>query len=184
MLRKVLDRMVGTVSNAGLAIGMFLTFAMVIHVSAEVVARQLFSRPLVATVEIVSFYYMVAVAFVPLGLVQRRQAHIVAEAIAAVVPKSLQGMSEILGKVLSVLVTAALLYSSALIAMRKTGFGEAVMTAHGELPTWPSRWLVVIGFSAMLLVMLVQLFEPFKGTADETADEAKENTNNASASEE
>jgi len=51
------------------AVGVIL---MMVHVCADIVARTITGASLPATVEIVSYYYMVLVAFLPLAWVERR----------------------------------------------------------------------------------------------------------------
>src|SRR5262245_27457380 len=52
---------------------------MMIQISADVVFKFLFGRPITATIEIVSTYYMVALVFLPLAFVDRTSGHISAD---------------------------------------------------------------------------------------------------------
>ena len=172
-MRRMISGLMKGISQGGISIGMLLIFLMVVHVSSEILSRVLFNAPLVATFEIVSYYYMVAIAFVPLGYVQANHEHIEAEAIANIVPRRMRRVTNMIGFILSMIVTAGLLYSTTVSALRQTRHGEAVMTAFGQLPTWPSRWLLPLGFAAMLSMMLYQLLIRRRITApdDEPSDE-------------
>lgn len=145
------------IGRIGATVGMVLVLLMTLHITAETVSRLVFGQPLVGTIEIVSYYYMIAIAFAPLGFAQEKHEHIEAEVFNTLIPARVRGGAEILGYVLSSATVAALLYASFLTARRQTGFGEAILTTYGELPTWPGRWLVVIGFLGMLTVMIYQL---------------------------
>src|SRR6266567_2009403 len=49
---------------------------MMLHVNADVVGRLLLNHPIPVTIEVVSYYYMVAVIFLPLAAVERADHHI------------------------------------------------------------------------------------------------------------
>ena len=60
---------------------------MMLHIAADVVARYIFNSPLHGTVEIVSAYYMVAVVFLPLAMIERSNGHIVVELVTQHLPR-------------------------------------------------------------------------------------------------
>src|SRR5690606_21040729 len=60
-------------------VGILAGAAMMLHVCADVTGRYFFNHPLVGTTEIVSGWYMVAVAFLPWAYLARTDNHIVAE---------------------------------------------------------------------------------------------------------
>ena len=86
MVRRVLNytsTLVAWVSGAALLL-------MMLHIAADVALRYLFSAPLHGTVEIVSTYYMVAVVFLPLALIELRNGHIVVELVSQHFPARVQ----------------------------------------------------------------------------------------------
>lgn len=149
------------VSRLGLFVGIGVIALMVLHITAEVIARSVFGKPLIGTIEVASYFYMVAAAFVPLGYAQDRHDHIEAEVFEGLVPKALRKFTRILGMLLSIVASGLLLYATVNVALRQTRFGEAVMTLMGELPIWPARWLLPLGLAGMIVVMINQLF--FRG---------------------
>lgn len=149
------------VSRLGLFVGIAIIAVMVLHITAEVIARSFFGKPLVGTIELASYYYMVAAAFVPLGYAQYRHDHIEAEVFEGLIPRALRKFTRILGMLLSIAAAGLLLYATTNVALRQTRFGEAVMTIMGELPIWPARWLLPLGLAGMIIVMINQLF--FRG---------------------
>src|SRR3546814_16577296 len=56
-----------------------IMLAMVLHIVADVMARYLFNQPLAGTIEVVSNWYMVGVAFLPLAYVQWHREHLIVE---------------------------------------------------------------------------------------------------------
>lgn len=145
------------ISAVGNAIGMILIGLMVIHVTVEVIARGVFLRPIPGTIEIGTYYYMIAVAFVPLGYVQWRRQHIEAEAISNFIPARLRRITTTLGVILSIGVAGLLTYGTVLAALRQTRFGASVWTTVGQIPVWPGRWMLPLGFGALAIVLLYQL---------------------------
>ena len=61
------------------AIGIAAVGLMMFHITFDVIGKYLFNAPLPATLEIVSHYYMVVVVFLPLAMVEKRDAHISVE---------------------------------------------------------------------------------------------------------
>ena len=57
---------------AGLAIlGGIATITLMLHVGADILMRNFFNAPIPATYEIVTHYYMIALAFIPLAWLER-----------------------------------------------------------------------------------------------------------------
>ena len=63
---------------------------MMVQVTLDVAMRHLFGSPLPGTLTIVSYYYMVIAAFVPLALAEQREAHISVEFVTDLMPKGVQ----------------------------------------------------------------------------------------------
>ena len=143
-MRKTLVVIVSVVEKSGLYLAMLLTLIMALHVAAEIVA----------------YFYMVAVSFLPLGFCQAKGEHVSADAFVSVIPRSLRPYAEWLGKMLSVIVCLILLWATTDMAIRQTLLGEAVRSAYFDIPVWLSRWLVPLGLLSMVLVMLAQMFMP------------------------
>ena len=155
-------------SHVGLYLGMAAVAAMACHVTVEVLSRLAFGRPLTGTIEIVSYFYMVAVTFLPLGNVQTRREHIVADAIANMLPKMIRPVTDFVGRLVSIAVGAFLLWGVTDMALRQTRIGEAVRAAYFDIPIWPARWMLTIGLGAMLLMMIVQLLSPQPSHSNDT----------------
>lgn len=169
-----LSRLVGVIAEVVAWIAMAAAALMALHVSAEIVSRLVLGRGLTGTIETVSYYYMVAVTFLPLGRVQAHHDHIVADSLAMVVPRILRPITDLLGKLISVGVMALLLAGAISSALSKTEMGEYIVASTFDLPIWPARWFAVIGIGAMLLVMLAQLLggRPGQVTPPDPADHA------------
>lgn len=159
-MRGLIVNVVGLVQKAGLYLAMFLTLVMALHITAEIVGRRFFNYPLPGTIEIVSYFYMVSVSFLPLGYSQAVGEHVSADAFMAVIPRGLRLYAEWLGKMLSVVICVVLLWATTQMAIQQTQLGEAVKSAYFDIPVWWTRWLVPLGLLSMVMVMLAQMFLP------------------------
>lgn len=159
-MRRLIVNVVFFVQKSGLYLSMFLALIMALHVTAEIVGRRFFNYPLPGTIEIVSYFYMVSVSFLPLGYSQAVGEHVSADAFMALIPRKLRPHAEWLGKMLSVIVCLILLWATTQMAVQQTRLGEAVQSAYFDIPVWWTRWLVPLGLLSMVMVMLAQMFLP------------------------
>ena len=149
--------------NLMLWLGLIAGFAMMIHVSADVTGRTVFNRPLHGTTEIVSGWYMVAIAFLPWAWIEQRNNHIVA------------GMFEHLGgprfnfwlnavvKTCTFVFIAVFTWQVAVRAVQQTSAGEVWEAAGGFIPIWPSRWLLPVAGGLMGLYMALRVVSDLAG---------------------
>jgi TRAP-type C4-dicarboxylate transport system permease small subunit len=107
-----------------------LVLCMVAHVSADVTMRYIFEQPMDSTILYVSAFYMVAIAFLPLGLVEQKDSHIAVELLVENFPDKLQ---------------AFLLFIATLITAYSIESG-------GKVITWPTYFFLPVGFGMMSLV--------------------------------
>ena len=133
---------------------------MMVHICADAALRTLFNTSFPGTLEIVSFYYMVSVVFLPLAYIQLQRGHVIIELFT-------NGLSYRTNAVID-----GIVYTLATIAMAyftMAAFEKAVkMTELGEFVlgvilvyTWPARWLVVAGTGVMSIVYALSAIEEF-----------------------
>jgi TRAP-type C4-dicarboxylate transport system permease small subunit len=140
-----------------LRIGCAAAALMMIQISLDVVCKFLLGRPIIATIEIVSTYYMVALVFLPLAFVDRTGGHISADLLTRAMGPRLRAFVLWLMDLL-VLITIGLLFWYTLAeAVRRTVEGEVWRSGEFLLPVWPSRWLLPIGSGMMAISVLIRL---------------------------
>ena len=98
------------VSIAGLAVsGGLAILPMMLHVATDVALRNLVNRPVPATYEIVTqYYYMSALAFVPLAWMERSRGMIAVEVTGSLLGPRATWVSDKLVAVISTIIYAAL----------------------------------------------------------------------------
>ncbi|EBA06765.1 TRAP transporter small permease subunit [Sagittula stellata] len=158
-----LDRIERALAAAMMMIGCLALIATAFHVTASVVMRYAFNTPLNATLEIGTFYYMVAISFLPLAYTQLGRGHITVDFVAELLParanKVLQFIADCLMLVFLVLLTRGAWIS----AIEATRHKEYAFTAKFDLLLWPSRWILVAAMVAFVLVLLAQIVRSVAG---------------------
>ncbi|MEB8386487.1 TRAP transporter small permease [Rhodobacteraceae bacterium KMM 6894] len=158
--------------NILMIIGGTAILMMMLQICMDAGMRTLASSSVPGTLEIVSFYYMVAVVFLPLAYIQLHRGHVIIELFTSGLrPRTVSFID-------------GLVYSFAAFAMgyfTMAAFNKAVaMTNLGEFVlgvilvfTWPARWFVVVGTGLMSIVYAFSALEEFikafgRGSPDET----------------
>ena len=158
MPRKLLDR---TADLLALVAGAILIL-MMLHITADVVLRYLFARPIRDTVEIVSTYYIVAIVFLPLALVERMNAHIVVELFSQHLPPRVQELLIACICLVSGSYFGAFTWRTGLDAIQKYNIGE-VMLGTTPITVWPTRFYLPIGCGLITLMLVYKSIRLFIG---------------------
>jgi len=139
---------------------------MMLHVTADVLLRKLFAAPLPGTLAVVSNYYMVILAFVPLALAERRRAHIAVEVLVERLPERLKHWLE---QVVLLPVGAALAifaWRTWDIAGDKLESGASLVQGTASIVVWPSYYALPLGAGLMLLIVVYRLTVTLTGAAN------------------
>lgn len=153
VLGRLLSRLIDVLSVAGLAaVGL-----MMFHITFDVIGKYVANAPLPATLEIVANYYMVAIVFLPLGLVEKRDAHISVEVITQHFGGGTQKWVTLLTWLLSGAFFVILTYQTWLDAMDKYGAGSYIMGGSLQVAVWPTYFLLPFGCGIMLLVLAYKI---------------------------
>jgi len=159
---QAIDRLADRVSQALALVGALGLVALLFHVSAEVVARNLLGRPIPATNQIVSHYYMVLIAFLPLGWVERSRAMISVELIEGFLPAAVKRLSDALVAALSTLIYAAIAWVTLGVAIKNYQVGSFVEVLGWPLPIWPTYALPPAGFALAALITVFRALQSFR----------------------
>lgn len=154
-----LSRMLAFVAAIGV-------LAMMIHVCADILARIVTGASLPATVEMVSYYYMLLVAFLPLAWVERRGGMISVELLDFMLSARLRRISDLLIAALGVVIYGVMAYASWLTAMRNYESGTFVVALQTKIITWPGYFLPPAGFALAAIIVTVRLLQIITGTEE------------------
>ena len=164
-MRESLDRLVVRISDGLALLGAVGVVAMLVHITAYVIMRQFSHSPVPATVEIVSYYYMVLIAFLPLAWAERRGEMISIEIFAPLLTGRIGRINEIFVALVTAGVYAVLTYTTWLVAMREFSARSFVISLSVVIPVWPGYFVLPIGFALAALVTLYRGLSPKQGTA-------------------
>lgn len=150
-----------------------MTILMMLHVTADVIARTVFNSPIVGTVEIVSAYHMAALAFLPLALITKERGHIIVELFTSWMPRRKRSFLDACVGIVTFVYVAVFTWKAIEIAIEKTEIREAKEAGVGFVQIWPSRWVVPIGFGLMAIYILIYVFQDFGAAARDSGGGGK-----------
>lgn len=130
---------------------------MVLHVVTDFTLRYVVGVPLSGTTEIVSRYYMVALIFLPLAFVQLTDQNISASFLSDLMPIRPRILLDCLTAILMAAYGALLAWRTGIEALRATEITEQIQTSSFFLPTWPARWIPVLGMTLVVVVSVLAL---------------------------
>lgn len=150
MIGRILARTIGVTTW----LGMFAIVLMMVQITIDVAGKFLFNAPIPATISLVSNYYMVVAAFVPLALVETRNGHITVEVVTEFLPERTQYHLYSWTYLLSAGVFGALAYRNWGEAGKAFNSGTFMVEQGVKIITWPSYYLLPIGAGLMAIVLI------------------------------
>jgi|TARA_R110000737_G_scaffold19703_1_gene37994 TRAP-type C4-dicarboxylate transport system permease small subunit len=154
-----LVRIAMTISRGLALIGATGVLVMMLHICADVIARNLFRVSISVTAELVSRYYMVLTAFLPLAWLELRRDMVSVELIDFALPPILLRISDVLVCLISAGVYSVLAYTTWGAAFSNYRSGTFVELVSFKLPVWHSFFLPPIGFTLAALACLIMAFD-------------------------
>lgn len=156
------DRMSSIFSLVG-GLGIFL---MLIHVTSDVFLRQVFNFPPPATVLVVSHYYMVMIAFFPLGWAELRGDMISVEVLSWLFKGNALKIKTILIDLLIAVIYLFLTVTTWDIAMAEFKVKSYQVSLGVVIPIWPSYFILPIAFCVAAFVVALRLYFYLSPTDD------------------
>ncbi|MCC6947239.1 MAG: TRAP transporter small permease [Bradyrhizobiaceae bacterium] len=157
---KIVERLLRWIEypiNALFWAGMVAGFLMMIHVTVDVAGRTLFNHPFAGTTEIVSGWYMVAVAYLPWAWITRHDNHIVAGVFEQIGTPRFAYWLETAVKIFMLVYVGVFTWQTHLRAVQQTRAGEVWEAAGGFILVWPSRWLLPISAGLMAAYLVLRI---------------------------
>ena len=164
-MRDSIDRLVVRISDGLALVGALGVVAMLVHITAYVILRQFLHSPVPATVEIVSYYYMILITFLPLAWAERRGEMISIEIFASLMTGRIGRINEIFVALVTSGVYVVLTYTTWMVAMREFSARSFVISLSVAIPVWPSYFVLPVGFALAAVVTLYRGLMPKQGTA-------------------
>lgn len=158
-----LERAADKVAQGLALIGSLGVLALLVHVFVDVLTRNLIGRPIPATNEIVSHYYMVLIAFLPLAWVERRRAMVTVELLDLLLTDTARRVSDVLVALLACAIYAVIAWVTWETALKNFAIGSFVDVLGYRVPIWPTYFLPPLGFVLAALVTLLRVVQSLRG---------------------
>lgn len=155
MLRQA-SKYLGYVSNTLSVIGGFAVLTMIVHIVADVFMRNVMNIALPATVEVVSRYYMVMAAFLPLAWVERTGGMITVDFLTGALGVSGVRVSDVIVGLVSTVVYVFLTYSSWLVALAQFRRSSFIVSMSVSIPVWPTYFILPLSFALATIICLLR----------------------------
>lgn len=146
-------RLIVSINRILLAIGAMAATLMMLLVIADVLSSYLLGRQIQNSFEIVAFYLMVALVFLPMGSVELSHEHISTDLVVQAMPASVRLGLYVISQLIGAAFVALLCYQSGIDALQSYARNEMVMGTT-MLVTWPSRFFLPVGFGFLVICLL------------------------------
>lgn len=127
---------------------------MMVQTVTDVVADQLYSRPIPGNLEVISVYHMVLVVFLPLAFIEQRHEHIQVDLVYQLLPRRLQRIILVLSYLLCAAFFAILTWRTWDDAIQALAKNEMLM-GNVYVLLWPAKFVLPVGFAAVGLMVLL-----------------------------
>ena len=146
---------------------------MMLHITLDVLLRNLFRISMNTVPEIVARYYMTALAFLPLGWIELRRQMISVELIDFALSDRVRRISDASVMLMAAIVYGFLAWTNWDKAISETRVGTLVEIATYKMPVWHSFYFAPVGFSLAALIALVLALGYIVPSIGKSLDEAQ-----------
>jgi len=151
-----LSKVTGAINNALGEIQVVSIILAAVMVTADVLMRALFSKPIAGTSEYVG-YIMILASYFGLGMCTANRSHLKVDLLVQLLPEKAQIVNDMINAVLVVAVASIMLYASVnqgLIAMRLMTRGT-----FSKVPNWPFYMFMGLGYLPVVLCAVNNFIE-------------------------
>lgn len=143
-------------------LGVIALLLMAFHIFFDVILRTISNNPIPATEEIVTRYYMVTIAILPLAWVERYEKMIAVEVFNRLFNDLIAKWLKIGSAGLCAFVYAAFFLATWNKAFDQYEIGSYVMSLDFPMPVWPTYFLPTTAFGLATVVVVIRIFEILK----------------------
>ena len=166
---KRVARLVGYLVTFSTLVGAAAVTLMMVQIILDVALRNLFQIAVPGTTTLITSYYMLIVAYLPLAVAERTDSHIAVEVVSQLLGEKLRAWLLALTWLVSAVVAGTVAYALWLEAMKAYSYGSFVIELNRSVPIWPGYFILPIGFGLYALVLAVRLGCAVTGTDEAEA---------------
>ncbi len=149
-----IGRLLRRTTDLTMILGLIAVALMMFHITIDVVGKFVLGWPVPATIAMVSNYYMVVIAFLPIAYTETRNSHITVEVLTELFPLRAQLHLYSWSYLISATIYGMLTYRSWNEAVRAQETGSFIMEQSTKLLVWPSYYLLPAGCGLMTAVLI------------------------------
>jgi len=153
----ILSRVLGRTIDATTLLGAAAVALMMLHITADVLSKYLTGTPMPGTITVVSNYYMIVVAFLPLAFTERQNGHISVEVLVEHFRPAPRYWLSIFSLLFTCVVFGMLTWQSVIEAGRSYRSGAFMIEQDIKLLTWPARYLLPLGCGLMTVTLAAKI---------------------------
>jgi TRAP-type mannitol/chloroaromatic compound transport system permease small subunit len=150
-----LERALEAVNRLAMWIAGAAVVLLALHVCVDAIGKYVFGMPIPATLEVVAYYYMPAIAMLPLAHVELKEGHVAVLGLFQKLPGRARAVVAVLGAMLGVSFLSIITYLAGRDAIRKMQIGEYMF---GEYPIilWPGRFVFTAGMVLFVIAVVLR----------------------------
>lgn len=137
--------------------GVLAILAMMFHIVLDITLRSTTESGVPATEEIVTRYYMVTLALLPLAWVEWHKQMIAVEVFSDLFHGLLGKMLTLFVNLFCIVIYVVFTYSTWLKAVDQYQVGSYVMSLNFPMPVWPTYFVLPLAFALAALVVLIRI---------------------------
>ncbi|MFV9475186.1 TRAP transporter small permease [Advenella sp. RU8] len=151
LLLNKINRVITLIGGAAIAL-------MMIHITADIIARFFINKPLPGTITFVAHYYMIIAIFLPLAYTEQCKAAISVELISGFFSPKMNKFVDMFGSLFVSVTAFLIMYVSWGVALKNLASKTSVMQGDYTIPTWPSYFILCFGAGLLGVYCLVKFF--------------------------
>ncbi|MBV1877004.1 MAG: TRAP transporter small permease [Pseudomonadales bacterium] len=139
-------------------IGLLLMMLLIV---ADVAAKYLFNHPIPGVLEMVAFYFMTMVVFLPLAFVQQSRQHLMIDLFTRSLPANFNRWLDVLAGLITLGYLTLLAIGGTQQALYMTGINHSAEILDFEMIVWPTLWVLPVSVAIMGLWVVVHTWQHF-----------------------
>jgi TRAP-type mannitol/chloroaromatic compound transport system permease small subunit len=150
-----MDRVFRKLTHGLMLVGGLGIVLMMANITLDVILKVFWNAPIHGTVEISSYYYMVAIVMLPMAMVEYDDEQISVDLLFNHFPDWLKRASLLFTFLATAIMLAIMTWRTGLDALRAFKVGEVVMGSR-EIIVWPARCMLPIGFGLTAVAAILR----------------------------
>lgn len=157
-----MDRAFRKLTHGLMLVGGLGIILMMLNISLDVILKVFWNTPIQGTIEISSYYYMVAIIMLPMAMVEYDDEQISVDLLFNHFPDWLKRTSLVITFVATMGMLSIMTWRTGLDAVRAFKVGEVVMGSR-EIIVWPARCMLPLGFGLAAVAAVMRAIMLLRG---------------------